>query len=143
LEVDWRDDLEQWLSPFLDALGHKTRRRMCPAYVAGLIGPGDRKSMQPMASKAEDVGYDRLHHFIAAGVWDHAGLEAELWRQADALVVGGRDSWLIIDDTVLPKKGKSSVGAPPQYASALGKNANCPLSDPSILVRVRHARRRT
>ena len=36
---DWRDDLEAWLRPFVAALGHKTRGRMCPSYVAGLIGP--------------------------------------------------------------------------------------------------------
>ena len=124
MEADWTTDLERWLAPFLSALGHKTRRRMCPAYIAGLIGPGERKSIQPMAAKADDISYDRLHHFIAAGVWDSAPLEAELWRQADAMV-GGSDSWLIIDDTALPKKGKSSVGVAPQYASALGKNANC------------------
>jgi len=37
---DWKDELERWLKPFLDRLGHKARRRMCPLYVAGLIGPG-------------------------------------------------------------------------------------------------------
>jgi SRSO17 transposase len=57
-------------------------------------------------------------------VWDSAPLKAELWRQAGAMV-GGSDTWLIIDDTALLKKGKSSVGVAPQYASALGKNANC------------------
>ena len=67
---------------------------------------------------------DRLHHFIGAGLWDSAPLEATLWRQADALV-GGDRAWLIIDDTALPKKGKASVGVAPQYATALGKNANC------------------
>ena len=124
MENDWHRDLERWLEPFLTALGNKTRRLMCPAYVAGLIGPGDRKSIQPMAAKAGDVSYDRLHHFISAGIWDSAPLEAELWRQADGLV-GGEDAWLIVDDTSLPKKGQSSVGIAPQYASALGKNANC------------------
>jgi len=124
LDADWTEDLERWLAPFLGALGHKTGRRMCPTYIAGLIGPGDRKSIQPMAAKAEDVSYDRLHHFIAAGVWDSAPLEAALWQQADAMV-GGEDSWLIIDDTALPKKGRCSVGVAPQYASALGKNATC------------------
>ncbi|QFT29631.1 Transposase DDE domain protein [Labrenzia sp. THAF82] len=39
--------------------------------------------------------------------------------------VGGNDAWLIIDDTALPKKGNHSVGVAPQYASALGKRANC------------------
>jgi SRSO17 transposase len=122
--MDWQTDLEHWLEPFLKGLGNKTRRRMCPAYIAGLIGPGDRKSVQPMAARADEVSYDRLHHFIGAGVWDSAPLETTLWQQADDLV-GGQKAWLIIDDTALPKKGNASVGVAPQYASALGKNANC------------------
>ena len=44
---NWEDELERWLKPFLDRLGHKARRRMCPL-IAGLIGPGERKSIQPM-----------------------------------------------------------------------------------------------
>jgi SRSO17 transposase len=124
VDTDWQNDLEQWLAPFLDALGNKTRRRMCPAYVAGLIGPGDRKSIQPMAARVDTISYDRLHHFIGAGVWDSAPLEATLWQRADALV-GDDKAWLIIDDTALPKKGNASVGVAPQYASALGKRANC------------------
>ena len=97
---------------------------MCPAYVAGLIGAGDRKSVQPMAARDDRVGYDQLHHFIASGVWDAAPLEKALLAEADRMV-GGGEAWLIIDDTALPKKGERSVGVAPQYASALGKNANC------------------
>ena len=48
----WEDELGRWLKPFLDRLGHKARRRMCPLYVSGLIGPGDRKSVQPIARAA-------------------------------------------------------------------------------------------
>lgn len=124
MEEDWQRDLEHWLEPYLEDLGNKTRRRMCPAYIAGLIGSGDRKSIQLMAARADALSYDRLHHFIGAGLWDSAPLEATLWRQADALV-GGHKAWLIIDDTALPKKGKASVGVAPQYATVLGKNANC------------------
>ena len=40
-------------------------------------------------------------------------------------MVGSDDGWLIIDDTALPKKGERSVGVAPQYASSLGKTANC------------------
>ena len=97
---------------------------MCPAYVEGLLGPGDRKSVQPMAMRSPGTGYDQLHHFIGGALWDSAPLEEELCRQADALV-GGSDAWLIIDDTALPRKGRASVGVAPQYASALSKNANC------------------
>jgi SRSO17 transposase len=97
---------------------------MCPLYVAGLIGPGDRKSVQPMAERLAPGDYDQLHHFIADGVWDAAPLETELLIQADRLV-GGKDAVLVIDDTAMPKKGERSVGVAPQYASALGKTANC------------------
>jgi SRSO17 transposase len=120
----WEDELGRWLKPFLDRLGHKARRRMCPLYVSGLIGPGDRKSVQPMAARLSPGDYDQLHHFIADGVWDAAPLESELLLQADRLV-GGKDAVLVIDDTALPKKGDRSVGVAAQYASSLGKTANC------------------
>src|SRR6266496_2056464 len=100
----WKEELERWLKPFLDRLAHKARRRMCPLYVAGLIGPGERKSIQPMAERLVPGDYDQLHHFVAAG---------------------GSDAVLVIDDTAMPKKGRHSVGVAAQYASALGKTANC------------------
>ena len=121
---NWEDELRGWLKPFLDRLGHKSRRRNCSLYVAGLIGPGDRKSVQPMAERLAPGDYDQLHHFVAAGVWDAAPLETELLIQADRLV-GGSDAVLVIDDTAVPKKGTHSVGVAAQYASALGKTANC------------------
>ena len=120
----WEVELGRWLKPFLERLGHKARQRMCPLYVAGLIGPGDRKSVAPMAERLAPGDYDQLHHFVAAGVWDAAPLEAELLTQAGKLV-GGSDAVLVIDDTAMPKKGKHSVGVAAQYASALGKTANC------------------
>src|SRR6202044_34202 len=120
----WDDDFLGWLAPFLARLGHKARRRMCPLYVAGLIGPGDRKSVEPMASRWAPGDYDQLHHFVSSGVWNEALLEEELAIQADKLI-GGAGAALVIDDTALPKKGSHSVGVAPQYASALGKTANC------------------
>ena len=123
-EGDWRADLDGWLRPFLTALSHPARQAMCPLYVAGLIGLGERKSIQPMAARADGISYDRLHHFIAAGIWDQAPLERALVAEADRLV-GGPDAVLVVDDTALPKKGERSVGVAPQYATTLGKNANC------------------
>ncbi len=96
--LDWRDELGRWLEPFLARLGHETRRQMCPLYLSGLIGPGDRKSIQPMVRRLALGACDQLHHFIAAGVWDAVPLETELLVQADKLV-GGSDAVLVIDDT--------------------------------------------
>ena len=48
MDEDWRSDLQDWLAPFLDVLGHKTRSVMCPAYVAGelcgKVGDGVKKA---------------------------------------------------------------------------------------------------
>jgi SRSO17 transposase len=56
-------------SLFLDRFGHKARRQMCQLYVSGLIGPGERKSIQSMAKRLAFGECDQLHRFIAAGVW--------------------------------------------------------------------------
>jgi SRSO17 transposase len=117
--ANWGTELDRWLEPFLAGLSHPARRAMCPLYVAGLIGPGDRKSVQPMARRLGLGSHDGLHHFVSAGRWDAAPLEAEVLAHADAMV-GGPGAYLVIDDTALPKKGAASVGVAPQYASALG-----------------------
>ena len=92
--MDWTDELDEWLSPFLHRLGHKARRTMCPLYVSGLIGPGERKSMEPIAERVAAGHYDRLHHFISDGLWDASALETELARAADRLV-GGNEAMLL------------------------------------------------
>lgn len=120
----WQGDLERWLAPFLERLGHKARRRMCPLYLPGLTGPGDRKSIQPMAERLGLGSHDRLHHFVSAGRWDAAPLLEELARKADGLF-GGADAVLVVDDTAAARKGSASVGVAPQYASALGRQADC------------------
>ena len=30
---NWKDELGRWLKPFLNRLGHKARRQMCPANI--------------------------------------------------------------------------------------------------------------
>lgn len=101
--ADWDTELSAFLQPFVDKLGHKKRRQMCPLYVSGLIGPGDRKSIEPMTERFAPSQYDRLHHFISDGLWNAAPLETELARQADR-IVGAIDAFLVIDDTAFPRK---------------------------------------
>src|SRR3712207_9546828 len=69
-------DLDAWLAPFLDVLGRKTRRTWAPFYLRGLLGPGERKSLQPMAARLGLSGHDQLQHFIASPAWD----DGPLWR---------------------------------------------------------------
>ena len=117
-------DLDVWLAPFLAVMGRKTRRTWAPLYLRGLLGPGERKSLQPMAARLGLSGHDQLQHFIASSAWDDAPLWTLLAQEADRLV-GGANAYLVIDDTALPKKGTLSVGVARQYCGALGKRANC------------------
>src|SRR3954463_6475693 len=117
-------DLDVWLELFLAAPGHRKRRGWAPLYLRGLLGPSERKSLQPMAASLGLSGHDQLQHFIASPAWDDAPLWRVLAKQADRMV-GGPEAVLVIDDTALPKKGTLSVGVAPQYCGQLGKRANC------------------
>jgi SRSO17 transposase len=118
------DELDLWLTPFLEVMGRSTRRRWGPIYLRGLLGPDGAKSVQPIAARLGLRGHDQLHHFISSPAWNDAPLWGVLAEQADALL-GGDDAVLVVDDTALPKKGTHSVGVAAQYCGELGKQANC------------------
>lgn len=120
----WEKRLDGWLSPFLDALGDRRRRRWAPLYIMGLLLPGDRKSMQPISGRVAPDDVEQIHNFVATSCWNPAPVEEVLCRKVDEML-GGDDAYLIVDDTSLPKKGTESVGVAHQYCGALGKQANC------------------
>jgi SRSO17 transposase len=120
----WEAELERWLGPFLARLRRKEQRRWAPFYLKGLILPGERKSVEPMAARVAPSDTQQLHHFVSASPWATAPLEEELVRAADRLV-GGPDAVLVVDDTALVKQGRRSVGVKRQYCGQLGKRANC------------------
>ena len=124
LATGWEADLGRFLEPFLAGLSRAAQRCWAPVYVTGLLLPGERKSVEPMAQRVAPGDVQQLHHFISTAPWPTAPLEAELVRQADRLV-GGADAVLVIDDTALVKQGKHSVGVQRQYCGQLGKRANC------------------
>src|SRR4051794_1296807 len=120
----WEAELGRWLGPFLARLGRKEQRRWAPFYVKGLILPGERKSVEPMAARVAPGDLQQLHHFVSTSPWVTAPLEDELVQAADRLV-GGPDAVLVVDDTALVKQGRHSVGVKRQYCGQLGKRANC------------------
>jgi SRSO17 transposase len=120
----WERDLECWLEPFVAGLRRAEQRRWAPVYLKGLILPGERKSIEPMAARVAPGEVQQLHHFLSTSPWATAPLEDELIRQADGLV-GGPEAVLVVDDTALVKQGKHSVGVARQYCGQLGKRANC------------------
>jgi SRSO17 transposase len=120
----WEQELERWLEPFLLRLRRQAQRRWAPFYLKGLILPGERKSVEPMAARVAPGDTQQLHHFVSTSPWATAPLEDELVKAADRLV-GGPGAVLVVDDTALVKQGRRSVGVKRQYCGQLGKRANC------------------
>ena len=120
----WTHELERWLAPFLEVLNHKKQRLWAPVYVEGLLEPGRRKSVEPMAERVAPGEVQQLHNFVSTSPWDPGPLQKVLVQKAEAMV-GGPKAHLIVDDTALVKKGRHSVGVAHQYCGELGKKANC------------------
>ena len=93
-------------------------------YVRGLLGPGERKSVEPLVARVAPDDYEQVHHFVCTSCWNPAPLERVLAEKAQAMV-GGPEAVRIIDDTALLKQGPRSVGVARQYAGAAGKTTNC------------------
>ena len=111
-------------------LGHADRRTPFRSYCTGLILPGERKSVEPIAARVEprrvQGAHQSLHHFVANADWS----QEDLLRQVRAFVLPaierrGKISAWIVDDTGFPKKGVHSVGVARQYCGQLGKQDNC------------------
>ena len=94
--TDWQAAFEVWLAPFLARLGRVEQRRWAPIYLQGLLGPGERKSVEPMAARVAPGDTQQLHHFVSASPWATAPLEDELVKAADRLV-GGPDAVLVVE----------------------------------------------
>jgi len=112
------------------ALGHADRAAPFRAYCAGLVLPGERKSVEPMAARLEPTrvraAHQSLHHLVAKADWsDAAMLAAVRARVLPAIERHGAIRAWIIDDTGFPKKGTHSVGVARQYCGQLGKQDNC------------------
>src|SRR5580658_8412731 len=125
---------QQRFAAYLDSLaqaaGHQDRAVPLESYCTGLLLPGERKSVEPMAARLapDDVQrmHQSLHHFIANAPWSDQAL-LETVRQFVLPVMkrnGSVVAW-IVDDTGFVKKGTHSVGVVRQSWGQVGKQENC------------------
>lgn len=125
---DWQANAQrfvEFLSPFATPLGRSERRESAGLYVEGLLLPGERKSIEPMAQRL-GVDAQKLQQFITDSPWE----EALVWqtiRQTLPAHLEPLAAW-IVDETGWLKQGKDSVGVAHQYCGAVGKSANCQVS---------------
>jgi SRSO17 transposase len=112
------------------AAGHEDRQAPLKSYCKGLLLPGERKSIEPMAARLDPENIQAmrqsLHHLVAKAPWSDEVLLEQV--RNDVLPTmrkqGPLVAW-IVDDTGFPKKGKHSVGVTRQYCGQVGKQDNC------------------
>jgi SRSO17 transposase len=111
-------------------IGHAERTRPLRDYCTGLMLPGERKSVEPMAARTAPARtaaqHQSLLHFVANAAWSDEDVLAKVRETVLPSIEknGPIEAW-IIDDTSFPKQGKHSVGVHHQYCGQLGKQANC------------------
>ena len=119
-----------YLEALSGVLGHADRIAPLKAYCTGLLLPGARKSIEPMAARIAparvQATHQALHHFVAKGEWSDSALLAQVRSEVLPVIEsqGPIQAW-IVDDTGFPKKGRHSVGVGRQYCGQIGKQDNC------------------
>lgn len=113
------------MTPVLAEFSLKAQRVAASRYVQGLLMPGERKSIVPMAGRLR-VDPQCLQQFISDSPW----CERAVWRVLRQHIVPHLQSiksW-IVDETGCVKQGQHSVGVSHQYGGSVGKQANCQVS---------------
>ena len=119
-----------YIEGLANAAGHADRHTPLKNYCKGLLLPGERKSVEPMAARLapDDVRrmHQSLHHLVADAPWNDEEMLAEVRRHVLPTMQkqGPVVAW-IVDDTGFPKQGKHSVGVARQYCGQIGKHDNC------------------
>lgn len=121
---------EKYCDKIVSALVHSDREAPARWYIKGLMLPGERKSVEPMAARVQPQNvrsaHQSMHHLVADAPWSDAALVSAVAEQVLPKLIEENDAvhW-IIDDTGFPKKGKHSVGVARQYCGQTGKQDNC------------------
>jgi SRSO17 transposase len=120
---DTLPELGIYLEPFAPIFRRSTSRESLERYVTGLLTDLPRKNCDPIATAVAGTSTARRQHLLTDATWDP---QARDQHRVKALVVQSPSNGiLVLDDTGLPKQGRSSVGVARQYSGTLGKVANC------------------
>ena len=141
---EWRDKMEPLaqssearFADYVDALttvmGRGDRAGPLKDYCVGLLMPGERKSVEPMAAVVAPARVSAKHqsllHLVGQGAWSDEAVLAKVRELVlPAIEAQGKMEAWIVDDTGFAKKGVHSVGVARQYCGRLGKTDNCQIA---------------
>ena len=117
--------LVEFVKPYQEVVGWTSREKQLGAFVSGLLGGTERKSVEPIAL-AQGADRRQLQHFVGVSPWDHRPLLGRLQQEVGE-EIGDPQGALVVDGSAMPKKGTESVGVARQWCGRLGKVENCQL----------------
>ena len=130
---DRRERFAAYVAALAEVIGHADRAEPLRDYCRGLLLPGERKSVEPIAAVTAPARVSAKHqsllHFVANAPWSNERVLGRIQELTVPIIEGGGaiEAW-IIDDTGFPKKGRHSVGVARQYCGQLGKQDNCQIA---------------
>jgi SRSO17 transposase len=121
-----RERLERFLVDLMEPVGRSERRHWGSVYVRGLLLDGERKSIEPLASRLPEGNVQAMQQFIGQSPWAWQPIWQGLGKRMTS-ELEAEPAW-VIDDTGFPKQGEHSPGVARQYSGTLGKTANCQIA---------------
>jgi len=116
-------ELAIYLAPFAPLFRRSTSRESVERYLTGLLTDLERKNCDTIAAAVAGTSTERLQHLLTDATWEPQALDQQ--RVTALVAQSPPHGLLLLDDTGLPKQGRSSVGVARQYSGTLGKVANC------------------
>jgi SRSO17 transposase len=99
-------------------------RQRVRAYLAGLLGPVERKNGWQLAERAGEATPTGMQRVLSGSHWDADAVRDDL-RTYVVEHLGDPGAVLVIDETGFLKKGTKSVGVKRQYSGTAGRIENC------------------
>ncbi len=134
-DAEAQQRLDDYVAKIGDVLCDDGRRTSFALYFLGVLGDGERKSVEPMVARAfpdpfaVDAAHQRLLHFLNDSPWsNHDVRRFAAWYAIRAMEEKSPIDCSILDDTGMLKQGKHSVGVQRQYTGSAGKIANCQIA---------------
>src|SRR3954462_4959341 len=108
MSEDWQERFTAYVEALAEVIGHADRAAPLRDYCLGLLLPGERKSVEPIAAVTAPARVSAKHqsllHFVANASWSNERVLSRIQELIVPLIErsGAIVAW-IIDDTGCPK----------------------------------------